>query len=297
MHPNAFGHQKTTSALTRWLNVEAILAGPHPEPEPAATTELLGADRSSLCGRAIHARAVEGRDRAPGCDFGQLVSFATRVAVFDEQPSAGDEQPFRVPVAGADPDATICVTDAQGNWVALTPAVGGDDMNMASEQPTASIQDGRVFVTGGRPAPGCPTADQDDGVCAFQWILFRHRSKRSRMARHRHRTTRANGPGHSAPCGTARPTQTARARSQGGREAQITQAARKVAPPAALIFLGGWLLALGWSVLERKPVPGWLRRWGRQRWTALPTWARLGRCRRDDDADAATADAPTMHRP
>ena len=262
MHPNPLGHQLTATALTSWLNTHAILTGPHPEPDPAATTELLGVRTARPYAVPPSTLAKLSERVTGGCDFAQLTSFATRVAVFDEQPATGAEQPFRVPVAGADPTATICATDAQGDWVALTPTAGGDDMNMASERPTASIQDGRVFVTGGRPAPGCPPDDQDDGVCAFQWILFAP-------------------PVDTGPDGEAATSDDPAGRAWSLRavqycstdpdcestfaewtEAQLSRSARKVVPPVALIFLGGWLLALGWSVLENKPVPDRLRRWG-----------------------------------
>ena len=98
MHPNALGHEMTASALTRWLNEEAILAGPHPEPDPAATTELLGVRTArpyAVAPSTLEQLSVRPSD---GCDFGQLASFATRVAVFDEQSSAGGRA--AVPGAG-----------------------------------------------------------------------------------------------------------------------------------------------------------------------------------------------------
>ncbi len=262
MHPNPLGHRMTARALTGWLNEHGILAGPHPEPDPTATTELLGVRTARPY--AVAPSTLEQLSRRPssGCDFEQLASFATRVAVFDEQSTAADEQPFRVPVAGADPTATVCVTDAQGNWLSLTPTAGGDDMNMASERPTASIQDGRVFVTGGRPAPGCPPDDQDDGVCAFQWILFAPPVEAvadDEAVASLDPTERAWSLRAVQYCSTDPDCESTFAE---WTEAQIATAARKVAPPAALIFLGGWLLALGWSVLENKPVPDRLRWWG-----------------------------------
>jgi len=262
MHPNRLGHLLTAQALTGWLNAHGILGGPHPEPDPAATTELLGVRTARPYAVAPSTLEQLGRRPSGGCDFDQLASFATRVAVFDEQSASGEEQPFRVPVAGADPTATICATDAQSNWVSLTPTAGGDEMNMASEQPTASIQDGRVFVTGGRPAPGCPAADQDDGVCAFQWILFAppvEAAADGEAAISEDPTERAWSLRVVQYCSTDPDCESTFAE---WTEAQITTAARKVAPPAALIFLGGWLLALGWSVLENKPVPSRLRVWG-----------------------------------
>ena len=273
MHPNPLGHRLTASALTRWLNAGAILIEPHPEPDPSATTELLGVRTARPYAVAPSTLQQLGAAPIGGCDFEQLASFATRIAVFDEQPADGEEQPFRVPVAGADPTATVCATDAHGDWVALTPTEGGDDMNMASEQPTASIQDGRVFVTGGRPAPGCAPTDQDDGVCAYQWILFAPPVEATSVG------------GDAGGDGGGDPGAEATGADPGERvwslravrycstdpdcestfaawiDAQIGRAARKVIPPVALIFLGGWLLALGWRVLENKPVPDRLRRW------------------------------------
>ena len=209
MHPNPLGHRLTAAALTGWLNADAVLAGPHPVADPSATTELLGVRTARP-----YAVAPSTLDRlrlrpSDGCDFGQLASFATRVAVFDEQDPSEDEQPFRVPVAGADPDARICVTDAQGEWVTLTPTVDADDMNVATERPTATIQDGRVFVTGGRPATDCPPADQDDGACAFQWILFappveaipRRRSAERTADTPRSVAGRSDRPGLVTACG------------------------------------------------------------------------------------------------
>ncbi len=284
MHPNPLGHQLTAQALTQWLNAGAILTEPHPDPDPTATTELLGVRTARPYAVAPSTLRQLGAAPVGGCDFEQLASFATRIAVFDEQPSDGEEQPFRVPVAGADPTATICATDAQGDWVTLTPTEGGDDMNMASEQPTASIQDGRVFVTGGRPAPGCPPDEQDDGVCAYQWILFAPPVEAAAVGDDAGDDAGANG----ADADPSERVWSLRAvrycstdpdcESTFGEwiDAQIETAARKVIPPVALIFLGGWLLALGWRVLENKPVPDRLRRWWSSAIGVLSTFDPLG---------------------
>jgi hypothetical protein len=183
-------------------------------------------------------------------------SFATRVAIFDEQQGAGDDRPFRVPVAGADPDVTICATDATGNWRALTPTDGADDMNAPSEQPTATVQDGRVFITGGRPDTDCPSDEIDDGVCAFQWVLFA--SPTDDVIDDSDPADRAWSLRAVRYCSTDPDCESTFAE---WTDAQISRAARKVAPTSAMIFLGGWLLALGWVLLQDKPVPERVRQW------------------------------------
>jgi hypothetical protein len=272
MHPNELGHDLTADVLTGWLNDNDVVGGGNPSPDPLATVELLAVRTARPY--AVAPSTLDDLRAAPvdGCGFGQLASFATRVAVFDEQ-GAGDDQPFRVPIAGADPDATICATDSSGRWVALTPSDGSDDMSAPSERPTATVQDGRVFITGGRPAEGCPEIEQDDGACAFQWVLFTTTTGTGTNT-----TTNGAANGETDPADRAWSLRAVRYCSTDPdcestfdewSAAQISQAARKVAPPAAMIFLGGWLLALGWNLLPRRPIPNRLRRWMRSAMGAL----------------------------
>ena len=268
MHPNELGHRLTAEALTEWLNDNHVVGGGNPAPDPLATVELLAVRTARPYAVApstlddLRAAAVDG------CGFDGLTSFATRVAVFDEQ-GAGDNRPFRVPIAGADPGSTICATDAAGRWSVLTPSKGSADMSAPSERPTATVQDGRVFITGGRPSSDCPPSEQDDGACAFQWVLF---ATAPNTATSGDMISDADPADRVWSLRAVRYCSTDPDCESTFREwsaAQIAQATRKVAPPAAMIFLGGWLLALGWNLLPRKPIPNRLRRWMRSLMGAL----------------------------
>ena len=256
MHPNRLGHQLTARALTRWLNADHVLERGNPEPDLSARTELLGVRTARPL--AVSPSTLSALDAAPvdGCDFAGLTTFATRIAVFDEQSGvSGDDRPFKVPVDGADPESVVCVTDSNGAWVALAPDTGADALSAPAQRPTATVQDGRVFVTGGRPRPGCPSID---APCAYQWVLY------------------ASPLAVDATTGVDEPAQrqwSLRAVRYCSTDpdcantfaewssAQIASATRKVAPPAAMIFLGGWLLALGWNLLQGVLVPVRIRRW------------------------------------
>lgn len=259
MHPNELGHQLTATALTDWLNATQIVGDALPEPEPEAVTQLLGVRTTRPYAVAPSALAALREQPVGDCDYAQMSSFATRVSVFDEQPRSGDEVPFRVPISGADPTAPICATDANGEWVALTPVADADGnvMNMASQRPVASIQDGQVIITGGRPAPGCPPADQDDGVCAFQWVLFAPpRADGSELVESpadRAWSLRVVRYCSTDPdCASTFDAWTAD---------QLGDAARKVGPPIAIIVFGGWLAALGLNLLGFRPFARRLERW------------------------------------
>ena len=80
MHPNPLGHRLTAEALTAWLNDQDILAQPHPEPDPDATTELLGVRTARPYAVAPSTLGDLRAAPASGCDFGQITSFATRIA-------------------------------------------------------------------------------------------------------------------------------------------------------------------------------------------------------------------------
>lgn len=259
MHPNELGHALTGAALTDWLNARRIVGASLPDAEPGAVTQLLGVRTTRPYAVAPSALAALREQPSGKCDFEQMSSFATRVSVFDEQPASGDEVPFRVPISGADPTAPICVTDENGDWVALTPVADadGDAMNMASQRPVASIQDGQVVITGGRPAPGCPSADQDDGVCAFQWVLFAppitDRADEAVTNADRVWSLRVVRYCSTDPdCASTFDEWTA---------AQLADAARKVGPPIAIIVFGGWLTALGLNLLGFRPFARRLERW------------------------------------
>ncbi|MFK7917831.1 MAG: hypothetical protein AB8G14_07115 [Ilumatobacter sp.] len=270
MHPNELGHSLIAVGLTEWLNANRIVGGVHPEPEPGAVTQLLGVRPTRPYAVAPTALAVLRERPVDGCDFAQLSSFATRVSVFDEQSDTDEEVPFRVPISGADPSAVICATDSNGRWVAITPIMDGDgtEMNMATEQPVASVQDGQVIITGGRPTADCPPADQDDGVCAFQWVLFAPPIPEAEPGveafdgDERVWSLRAVRYCSTDPdCASSFDDWTA---------AQIGRAARKVVPPLALIAFGGWLTALGWHLMGLRPFSRRIEGWVRARLLAQP---------------------------
>ena len=242
MHPNRRGHQMIARELSTWLQRDGIVGSSNPVPVDARETLLL--DVRTARPHAVApsvADALRAVD-APGCDVDQIGGFATRIAVFDEQPENGaDAEAFRVPVAGADTESTICVTNSAGQWVSLDP-VAVDDANGApsmtrlpSADPVAEIRGERVFVTGGRPDSSCALADRPDDLCDFQWLLF-------------------SGPEEGADATRTWSLRAVRYCSVDPdcentfgdwTDAQIGRAARRVAPTIGLIFLGGWLLALG----------------------------------------------------
>ncbi|MFK8025723.1 MAG: hypothetical protein AB8G26_17330, partial [Ilumatobacter sp.] len=258
MHPNELGHRLTAQALTGWLNENDILAGPNPTRAPATASTLLGVRTARPYAVAPGALETLRERRIGDCDFDQLSAFATRVSIFDDVSADDESTPFRVPVVGADPSSTICVTNGSGQWRALTPMddESGDAMVMASESPIASVQAGRVFVTGGRPRGDCPPSEQDDGVCAFQWILFAppveiagdettDEGAVADAVAERTWSLRAVRYCSTDPdCDSTFGEWT---------DTQISRAARKVGATVALILLGGWLLALGLVVLEFRP--------------------------------------------
>lgn len=183
---------------------------------------------------------AERRAALEACDFTQIGGFATQVAVYDEQPESGPaSEAFRVPVAGADPAEDLCVTNSVGEWVAVSPMEvdrGAPSMTrLPSVEPVAEIRGERVFVTGGRPGEQCDARGHPEGLCDFQWLLF-------------------SGPEESADGARTWSLRAVRYCSVDPdcentfgewTNAQIGRAARRIAPTTGLIFLGGWLLALG----------------------------------------------------
>jgi hypothetical protein len=241
MHPNRRGHEMIAAALMGWLESEEIVGSGNPDAVDVGDALLLDVRTARPHAVAPSVAASLRSTGPPDCDVSQIGSFGTRIAVSDEQPGNGaDAEAFRVPVAGADPTSTICVTNSAGEWMPLVPmqapdAGGGPSMTrLPSADPVAEIRGDSVFVTGGRPGETCG-ALRGAAFCEFQWLLF---------------ASPQDDP-------AVEPTWSLRAvrycsvdpecEDTFGEwtDAQISRAVRQVAPTTGLIFLGGWLLALG----------------------------------------------------
>ena len=242
MHPNQLGHRMIADALSAWLDAGSIIGSGNPVPGDAGETQLL--DVRTARPHAVAPAVAESlrRNDPAECDTDQIGGFATQIAVFDEQPENGeDAEAFRVPVAGADTESTICVTNSAGEWQSLTPVEVADVADGAtsltrlpSAEPIAEIRGDRVFVSGGRPET-CRASDRRSDLCDFQWILFASGDEGDGGARTWSlRAVRYCSVDPDCENTFAEWT-----------DAQIDQAVRRVAPTIGLIFLGGWLLALG----------------------------------------------------
>lgn len=256
MHPNPLGHRMIAAALTDWLVDEQIVGSPNPEPVDASETLLLDvrtARPHSVAPSVVAALQNEGLD---ACDTTQITGFASRIAVFDEQPDSGEAgEAFRVPVAGADPASTICVTTRSGVWEPLQPHevddVDGETSmtRLPSADPVAEIRGGRVFITGGRPDDSCVETGRPEAQCDFQWILFTGPDD----AGSEDRTWSLRAVRYCSVDPDCENT------FSDWTNAQIGQAARRVAPTIGLIFLGGWLLALGIELVFAPRLARWIR--------------------------------------
>ena len=241
MHPNRRGHEMIAAALSEWVDREDIVDAANPDPADVGDTLLLDVRTARPHAVApLVAAALRSTD-LEDCDTSQIGSFGTRIAIFDEQPETGaDAEAFRVPVAGADLESTMCVTDSAGQWMPLTPmrapdAASGPSMTrLPSADPVAEIRGERVFVTGGRPDETC-RANRSADFCEFQWILFTTPQDESDSAR----TWSLRAVRYCSVDPNCENT------FGEWSDAQIGRAGRRVAPTIGLIFLGGWLLALG----------------------------------------------------
>lgn len=252
MHPNRLGHRMIADALTDWLEDEGIVASPNPEPVDARDTLLLDVRTArpfavspsviDSLKAADSSNDSEESARLERCDFTQIGGFATQIAVFDEQPeNGGEREAFRVPVTGADTDSTMCATNSAGRWVPLVPvqvadADGAPSMtHLPSVDPVAEIRGERVFVSGGRPDASCVSQGRPQDLCDFQWLLFADSGGGADASR----TWSLRAVRYCSVDPDCENT------FGEWTDAQIGQAARRVAPTIGLIFFGGWLLALG----------------------------------------------------
>ncbi len=242
MHPNRLGHRMIANALSEWLDTSKIVGSGNPAPVDARDTLLL--DVRTARPYAVAPSVVDAlrADVPPDCDITQVDGFATQVAVFDEQPGNGElSEAFRVPAAGADPTSAICVTDSSGTWRSLTPVLVDDAadspsmINLPSSTPVAELRGERVFVSGGRPDESCALHDRPGDLCDFQWLLFA--GPEEGVDSERSWSLRAVRYCSVDPdCENTFGEWT---------DSQIGRAMRGIAPTIGLIFLGGWLLALG----------------------------------------------------
>jgi len=299
MHPNPDGHQMIADELVAWLNEKGIVdrtgmfEGSANPPEMSVRAARLLDVRNARPFAVSPEVADVVRSAAPDvCDASLIRNFGTRVAVFDEQSEAAAAnaaameaaamdpdgigadvtavfdpdavEAFRVPIAGADPAAQICVTDSSGSWRELTPIEedAANSGNSPSAAPVAQLSGERLFISGGRPNGSCREIDPNEaaeeigesegfpaGYCDFQWVLFR-----------------------TPQVGDAAPTWSLRAvrycsvdpgcenTFDDWRDAQIDSALGRVAPVTGLIFLGGWLLALGVELVFAPRLARFFRR-------------------------------------
>ncbi|MGA9278220.1 MAG: hypothetical protein WBV89_14745, partial [Ilumatobacter sp.] len=176
MHPNPLGHRMIADELRAWLDHGGIIGSGNPEPADASAAPLLDVRVARPFAVDPDVEQTLSESGVGECGFEQIDSFATRIAVFDEQPEDGSPaQAFRVPVAGADATARLCVTDSMGDWTHPEPEAGSSRGSAATRLPSAApaveVIDGRVYVTGGRPDERC-SERHDEDLCAYQWILF-----------------------------------------------------------------------------------------------------------------------------
>jgi hypothetical protein len=269
MHPNERGHQMIAAALDSWLTEQDIVGSGNPAPVDASAAPLLDvrvARPYPVAPNVIEQLRSSGTSGAAAgdCDFGQIDSFATRVAIFDEQPSDGSRaEAFRVPVTGADTTATICVTDSAGTWLALTPVETRRDESVSrlpSAEPIAEIRDGTIFVSGGRPERSCPP-ERDEHLCSLQWILFTTPNEST-----------TEGDPSADRSWSLRAVQYCTLDDDcedtfsEWRTDQISQAGRRVGATIGVIFVGGWLLALGIELVNAGRIQSRIR----PRFTATP---------------------------
>ncbi|MGB3735113.1 MAG: hypothetical protein WA964_09180 [Ilumatobacter sp.] len=241
MHPNRLGHRMIAEELSSWLEDDGIIGSSNPDPVDARETLLLDVRTARPHAVAPSVADALREIDVPGCDVDQIGGFATRVAVFDEQPeNSADAEAFRVPVVDADTESTICVTNSAGDWVPLTPVgvAAADEApsvtRLPSAEPVAEIRGERVFVSGGRPDSTC-TRPRPVDLCDFQWLLFAGAEEDPGATR----TWSLRAVRYCSVDPDCENT------FGDWTDAQIGQAARRVAPTIGLIFLGGWLLALG----------------------------------------------------
>ena len=240
MHPNRLGHRMIAEELSTWLQDDGIVGSSNPEPVDARETLLLDVRTARPHAVAPSVAAALGDVNMAGCETGQIGGFATRIAVFDEQPDDGAaSEAFRVPVVGADTESTICVTNKAGEWVSLEPVAVADGASsmtrLPSAEPVAEIRGERVFVSGGRPDASCAPPSRPEDLCDFQWLLFAGSEDGSSATR----TWSLRAVRYCSVDPDCEDT------FGDWTNAQIGRAARRVAPTIGLIFLGGWLLALG----------------------------------------------------
>lgn len=245
MHPNEDGHELIEARLFAWLGESGVLDGaPNPEADPSATSEILDlrSTRPFVVDPATAADLVADPPLMPSCPVASLGVFATRTEVFDEEQADGSSPAPKVPIAGADPNAPVCVTNSLGQWrVSLpgTPTDDGDVVPVENEnRPLVSVEAGKVFVQGGRPTGDCDDA-ANSSFCDVQWVMF-------------------SPPPATLPDGTtaAREWQLEAINYctvdpdcpdsiSKWTEGQIRDASREVLPALGLVFAGGWLFALG----------------------------------------------------
>jgi len=254
MHPNEDGHALIEERLAGWLSDAGILDGAsNPEPDPSASSEVLElrSTRPFVVDPTTVADLVASPPLGPSCRFDSLSVFATRTEVFDEEQADGSSPAPKIPIVGADPTATICVTNSIGEWRVSRAGVSNvaDDAVVPVEndsRPVVSVEaDGQVFIQGGRPSSDCDGSD-GSSFCDVQWVVF-------------------------SPPPVTRPDGTAGEREWQLRainyctvdpdcpdsisewtEGQIDDAASEVLPALGLVFAGGWLFALGIELNRRR---------------------------------------------
>lgn len=267
MHPNEFGHTLIEERLFAWLAAEGLLDGAtNPEPGPDAVSEVLDlrSTRPFVIDPTTAADLIAEPPPGSACDFDTVEVFATRTEVFDEEQTDGSSLAPRIPIDGADPRATICITNSVGEWRVSSPAPADNAKPSPvenDERPAVTLEDaGRVFVQGGRPAGSC-TASDGSAFCDFQWVMY------SPPLPPTPATDDTTGDGSDdGDTPAAPPVREWRLQAinyctvdpdcpdsiSDWTEEQIDEARNEVLPALGLVFVGGWLFALGVEVNRRR---------------------------------------------
>ncbi|WP_040493573.1 hypothetical protein [Ilumatobacter nonamiensis] len=255
MHPNRLGHRMIAAELREWIDGEGILGSGNPMPDPSANATLL--DVRSARPYAVDPDVVDvlSNTGVGVCGYDQIESFATRIAVFDEQSGDGvKSQAFRVPVEGAEATAPVCVTNSAGQWTSpesvIEPLADDSTSRLPSAEPAVVVSGGRVFVTGGRPDQRCLEQHGShvrDDLCAFQWIMFSSPAD-DRNSAMSERTWSLRAVQYCTTDPDCEDT------FDEWIDSQVGQAARKVGATLGMIFLGGWLVALGIELVRPRSL-------------------------------------------
>lgn len=248
IHPKPEGHRLTAALLVPYL--EELLASDGPKnpptrqpPEPTADAEELPERAAYRLPDVLLRPAPVNTSALPvelTCPVGEVSPFGSRMLRLgpvdldpgDKKEEFVEEQPFAL---DADPDAPVCYTAPDGSWVNVTGPPGDSVVTITEqrvlERPEDAadvpLADREVLVLPVEPKarPGAdPEAEQ------LQQFVYRRATDGT------WRVLEVEFCSLDPDC----PTDVNAWRTQ-----QIVTAAQRLSPLAALLVVGGWLLALG----------------------------------------------------